>query len=357
MTKILYTVVAIISLQLASGQDSFVQVDMIPLNWNIPNDAKFEKFDGRETLILKSGRAAVQNLTFTDGIIEVDVYATSKRSFAGINFRVNQNDMEEVYLRMHKSNQVDAIQYTPIFNDESNWQLYREHQAKVAFKETGWNTLRIDVRNSSAKISINGQEVLSVNQLKTDGLKGGIGLWALFGSRFSNFRVLQKDISENSDLSKASDLNPNLITNWDITQAFPFEEDSFDVESFSKAKYTKVFTEESGLLPISKYVKKSSAGSFEQNGEDYIVATQTIHSDKKRTQAFSFDYSDKIMLYLNGTLVFKGNNAFRAKGVQHTGHIGLDANRLYLQLEKGTNQIHCVVIDKANGWGLIAKWE
>ena len=70
---------------------------------------------------------------------------------------------------------------------------------------------------------------------------------------------------------------------------------------------------------------------------------------------FSFDYSDKIIVYLNGKIIFKANNAFRSKGVQFQGHININANKLYLNLEKGRNTLHCVVIDKANGWGLIGK--
>jgi len=104
-------------------------------------------------------------------------------------------------------------------------------------------------------------------------------------------------------------------------------------------------------------VSKDVSGNFEGNGEDYIIATTTIKVDQDETRLFSFDYSDKIMVYLNGRLIFKGNNAFRAKGLQHTGHIGIDTNTLYLPLEKGSNSLHCVVIDKANGWGLMGKLE
>ncbi|BFP42537.1 hypothetical protein FGF1_33820 [Flavobacteriaceae bacterium GF1] len=357
MTKTLFSIISLFSLQLAFGQNSPSKIDMIPSKWDVPNDALFEKFDNRETLVLKSGRATVKNLDFTNGTIEVDVYANPIRSFAGINFREHNDHQEEVYMRMHKSNQVDAVQYTPIFNNESNWQLYREHQAKVSFKDTGWNTLRIDVHNQSAEVFVNNMKVMSVPKLKTNQDEGGIGLWALFGNRFSNFKVSHSDMDEKSNLAEVVEVDPNIITSWDITTAFPYEEDKLSFEGFSKEKYTTVSTEESGLVPISKYVKKSSGGRFEQNKEDYVVATKTIHSEKKETRLFSFDYSDKIMVYLNGKVIFKGNNAFRAKGIQHMGHIDINANKLYLELEKGTNKIHCVVIDKANGWGLVAKLE
>ena len=53
---------------------------------------------------------------------------------------------------------------------------------------------------------------------------------------------------------------------------------------------------------------------------------------------------DQIYVYdLNGRLV--------------KAHMDINSNSLYLPLKMGVNKIHCVVIDKANGWGLIAKLE
>tara|TARA_R110002095_G_scaffold50469_1_gene44261 strand:+ start:742 stop:1014 length:273 start_codon:yes stop_codon:yes gene_type:complete len=89
----------------------------------------------------------------------------------------------------------------------------------------------------------------------------------------------------------------------------------------------------------------------------YAVASTIIETNSDQVQLFSFDYSDKIIVYLNGKPIFKGNNAFRSKGMQYQGHIDIDANTLFLHLKKGKNTLHCVVIDKANGWGLLGKLE
>ncbi len=192
MQKLLYLFIALVSFQISIAQSSLSKVDMIHSNWNIPENAAFEQFDNRETLVLKNGRAIVKKLNFTNGTIEVDVYANSIRSFAGITFRKQNDNMEEVYMRMHKSSQADAIQYTPIFNNESNWQLFREYQAQVSFKNTGWNTLRIEVNNKSTKVFVNDKIVMSIDHLRTDHSIGEIGLFSLFANRFSNFRVIHK---------------------------------------------------------------------------------------------------------------------------------------------------------------------
>lgn len=352
-----FIVIAVLGVQLSIAQNTTSKIDMISPNWNVTDQSTFERFDDRETLVLNGGRIMVKNQKFTNGTIEVDVYANSSRSFAGITFRKQGDNIEEVYMRMHKSNQVDAVQYTPIFNNESNWQLYREYQAQVSFKNTGWNTLRVEVNNNSADVFVNDEKVMSIDHLRTDNNMGEVGLFALFTNRFSNFRISHKDATNYNKESNIKHTDTNVITQWEITKAKPYTEEELSFDDFLKEKYTTVSTEKSGLLPISKYIKKTSSGNFEGNEENYTIAYTTIDLDRKETRLFSFDYSDKIIVYLNGKIIFKGTNAFRAKGIQYMGHIDMNANKLYLPLEKGVNQIHCVVIEKANGWGIIAKLE
>ncbi len=349
--------VILISLQLSQAQNKTKVIPMNASNWQIPKGtSSFETFDNRETLLL-NGKAFLKNNQFSNGTIEVDVYANNKRSFAGIIFRKQQNTMEEVYMRLHKSNQADALQYSPTYNEELTWQLYKEYQANVNFKTKGWNTLRIEINGKNATIFVNDEKVLTVDNLRTTHNKGEIGLFALFNNRFSNFRFTNKDAISQTKTNTQNNIKPNIISQWNITKGFPFVEEKLQFKSFLKEHYTTVLTEKSGLLPLSKFIKKPSAGNFEKNTEVYAVASTNIESNNNKMILFSFDYSDKIIVYLNGIAIFKGNNAFRSKGIQYQGHIDINANKLYLNLKKGKNTLHCVIIDKANGWGLIGKFE
>ncbi|WP_420571142.1 family 16 glycoside hydrolase [Kordia sp.] len=347
---------------LCSVQFAFAQLESksIPMEtsaWNAPAKAsvKFESFDGRNTMLL-NGKITVNDLNFSSGTLEVDVYAKTARSFAGIIFREKEGTMEEVYMRLHKSQQPDAVQYTPTFKHELAWQLYKEYQANVMFKNAGWNRLRIEVAKTTATVFVNDEKVLTVDHLKTDRIEGSVGLFALFTNRFSNFKITHKNSSHSeSSTHKATVSNPNIIKTWKLTEAFPYTENAITFDQISHKKYRTVHTEASGLLPISKYVEKPSSGNFEANKEVYTVVKTTINSTTERTQRFSFDYSDKIIVYINGEAVFYGNNAFRSKGNQYQGHVDINANMLQLKLKKGENTIHCVVIDKANGWGILGK--
>ena len=350
-----------ISFFIALGMASFTfsqQTTTIPMNpdsWKLTPESKFtfEPFEGKSALTL-NGHAEVPDFNFTDGTIEVSVYAHTQRAFAGIFFRKQQSTMEEVYLRMHKSKQVDAVQYTPIFQGESNWQLYREHQAQVIFPEKGWNLLKIEIQGTTAVVFVNGKEVLQVKELKSEIAKGSIGLWSLFNNHFADFRVTRKKpIAQKAVATKTA---PGVVNTWWLSKAFSGSD--FNNSSLSKTNdLTPSQTESSGLLPISKYVEKNAKGAFENNSEDYVIATIAIDAGSAGTKRFSFDYSDRIVLFLNGKELFRGTNAFRAKGIQHTGHLDIDTNTVNLSLQKGTNVLQCIVFEKANGWGLMGKFE
>ena len=139
MKQLFCLLTALLSFEVLVAQNSTTEIEMNTSNWDLPQEATFEKFDNRETLLL-NGKAIVKNQQLANGTIEVDVYAKSARSFAGIIFRKQKHTMEEVYMRLHKSNQVDAIQYSPTFNEELTWQLYREHQAIMHLDLKGYNT-------------------------------------------------------------------------------------------------------------------------------------------------------------------------------------------------------------------------
>lgn len=353
-----YSVILLWNLNVSYGQYNPETIPMTSSNWELSEGTKnskqtFEEFEGRETLLL-NGMVTVKGHQFSNGKIEVDVYAKEARSFAGIIFRKQKGTMEETYMRLHKSKNPDAVQYSAIYNYETNWQLYREYQANVMFKTKGWNTLRVEVNGTTAEVSVNNEKVLTVKDLKTGLSVGQVGLWALFNNRFSNFRITNSDeVVSTNQLIKEDNSSSDIIKKWDVTQAFPYIEGMLNPNDFSQLDSKSLYTEASGLLPISKYIERTSVGNFEANKEEYAVASTTVVADTDEVRQFFFDYSDKIFVYLNGKLIFSGNNAFRSKGVQYQGHIEINANSLYLDLKKGENTLQCVIIDKANGWGII----
>ena len=101
------------------------QTDIIGFDsdkWTLQRGSKVVDYLGRKSL---RGTATLKDVEFENGIIEVDVAFNGTRCFGGINFRMqSETNFEHFYLRPHKSKFPDALQYTPVFNGISSWQLY-----------------------------------------------------------------------------------------------------------------------------------------------------------------------------------------------------------------------------------------
>ena len=205
---------------------------------------------------------------------------------------------------------------------------------------------------------MNDKEAFSIDHLRTSNKDGEIGIFSLYPNRFSNFKFSKSDSDyEVKAILGNKSTNPNIIKKWYLSEGFPFQREDCSLERALNLPDKEVNTESSGLLPISKYIRRKSAGRFENNREYAAILSKNIEVDKDTIRRFSFDFSDRVTVYLNKKPIFSGNNAFRAKGPQHTGHLDIDTNVLHLNLKEGNNTLHCLVIDKANGWGFMGKMD
>lgn len=99
-----------------------------PGQWVVTDPtARTETYLGRQALRLRSGKAYRTDVLFENGTIEFDIAPKARRSFLGVEFRIQMEggkaNYEHVYFRPHKSGLWDAVQYTPGFHGASTWQL------------------------------------------------------------------------------------------------------------------------------------------------------------------------------------------------------------------------------------------
>jgi len=64
-------------------------------------------------------------------------------------------------------------------------------------------------------------------------------------------------------------------------------------------------------------------------------------------------YSDRIDLYLNGELVFSGDNTFMSEHAKMRSRVHLGNDFAELRLTPGSNQLQAIVYERAGGWGMI----
>jgi len=340
-------------------------IDMTPAHWqNHNSDASFVVHDQRHAVKMSTGTLWLKDITMSAGQIEVDIAAT-ERGFPGLVFHDDgKGNSEQVYLRLHKSRQADAIQYTPHFNEESAWQLYPEHQVNYTYPTTGWIRLKIVVQNNEATVFIDTatQPVLIIPYLRTGHTQGKIGLWTNGPVIFSRFAYTPLPDNVVNQRTYTMPTNSKVIHTYSLSSAMFIPKDVTAIPypaSQSSLQWNTVTTEPDGLLNINRYRTKKEYGRFEKNSNDAVYIKHIVESERDELRKLDFEFTNRCWIYVNGQLVYSGNNTFRARGALYRGEIDkkIGSQSLYLPLRKGKNEILVAVSSVANGWGWMAKWD
>lgn len=332
------------------------QQQIIPFDsdrWNFI-DAEKTDFLGRSGL---KGIATLKDVEFENGIIEFDMAVTGERSYPGVIFRMTtQNDYERIYIRPHLSKVFqNVVQYEGTFNGLDSWQLYYGpgKSASAVFPVNQWFHIKIEVLNNQARLFINDspQPIMFIKELAHGISKGTLGVWGpKDGSAyFSNFSYQEK-----SDLQFPSTALPDppfgIITDWELSNPKKLNEIDYEmlpeVQGIKDLKWQKIKSLSSGLVDISRYYGRISQTA------DIIWAKTNIVSDKNQTKQFAFGYSDIISIFLNGKLLFTGNSSYTSRDGNFQGIVGLN-DYIYLQLQKGNNDLVIALTETFGGWGFI----
>jgi len=331
-------------------------IDFASENWT-KLDARVVEHLGRPCL---EGSAILAGVEFTDGVIEVDLAVSGARSYPGIVFRrQSATDLERFYVRPHRSNGAfsDALQYTPVFNGIAGWQLYNGSGFTnyVTMPSDEWVHLKLEVKGTQARVFVGDGDApdLVIHELKHGRSKGEIGVMGPKDGTafFSNF-------SFRADDGLAFDPPPEIaapigmMTDWELSQSFDYSkidiEESPDQQGMKDFVWQKVTGEQSGLVDIARFVKRTP-------GEpDFVWARRTLHAEDDEAGKLELGYSDYVSVFLNGQLLYLGNSAYRSRSPEFAGIVGLN-DTLYLPLKKGDNELLLLVGESFGGWGFMAR--
>ncbi len=367
-----------LAISLATSASAVELPGFAPGEWVVTDRAaKTETYLGQKALRMRSGMAYRTDILFENGTIEFDIAPKTARraSFIGVKFRIQteggKQNYEHVYFRPHKSGQWDAVQYTPGFHGASTWQLYqgKGYNAKLAIPVDKWTHIRIVVAGSRAEIYAGGAKkpVLVVKQLKGKPGKGYVGLWSfmpgkkpagLYTADFANLVIRADDTPSAYVRETPPPAGSGYLSRWMVSKPFAAAAPSGDIRGLpAKAKLDKlqwkaVLSEPTGLVNLSrefalpKGVKKAT-----------LYAMTTIHSAKAQIKKLNFGYSDEISIFLNGRILFSGNNSFSTRYPRYLGTVKADEDAVYLPLKEGANQLVLAVSEVRMGWGFIARLE
>jgi hypothetical protein len=343
--------------------------------WQLTGEKTRVGTDGdRQVLDIETGQAHRRDISFTDGTIDLDVQLSDRRSFVYVSFRVDADgDREEFYLRPHKSSLPDAVQYAPVWQGRSAWQLHhgRGATAAVAFVPGQWTHVRVVVKGRQAAIFIGDltTPALVVHRLAREPRAGHIGLGGFVpvgtpgtapAARFANVRVSPEvtfdlDAAANAEAQQPGMGDGQVIRTWSVSPAFVPETASTAAPTIpsvaADGRFTRMDTEADGLLSLHRHVKVAPNSRVTA-----AVARTTVRAARAGVYALDLGFSDIATVFVNGTPVFTGDASYSFDRPRREGLIGYDQARLYLALQEGENELAVSVSDSFGGWGLMARF-
>jgi hypothetical protein len=94
-----------------------------------------------------------------------------------------------------------------------------------------------------------------------------------------------------------------------------------------------------------------------QQGMKVLYARTTVVSDRAQTKRLALGYSDDVVVFLNGRILYRGRSpqAFRDPGF--LGIVSADNDAVYLPLKKGKNELVLALSELGGGWGFVCRLE
>ncbi len=316
---------------------------------------------GRDSLHLLSGTLLLRDTALRNGVIEFDVALPEARGFIGVVWRAHgPGHYEHFYLRPHQSGNPDACQYTPVFHGISGWQLYagEGYALPLVHRFDEWTPVRVEFWEGEARVSVGaGQPQLVIDTLQAQPQEGDIGLSAGFAAaHFSRirYRALEAPSFElrGEERSLASSLVPaGFVPSWSVSSTFAEASlaGAMGLADEHRAGLTwdELPVEPSGLANLARV---QGIGP----GQDTCFARALVGSPREQIVLLDLGFSDRARVYLNGRLLYAGDNSYLSRDYRYLGTIGT-FDRVALPLVEGTNELMVAVSEGFGGWGLIGR--
>lgn len=310
----------------------------------------------REALALTKGRIWADEANFQDGVISFDVAYNEHQVFIGAGWRTDTiSRAEEIYFRGHLNNKPDAMQYTPVENGLSAWQIFSDANSAGPVSQTyeDWNQVKIIVEGNRADIYFNSETpVLHIPDLKTN-LDAGAVLLRATGRQsetvyFSNVVIRPLNTGEGviGQPKPVPSLPKGLITDWHVSSVFS-EDDVSTTLSLTPAHtndlgWETLGTETNGILNLAKISEKTGES-------DTVFVRLNLHADTAQMKELTFGYSDRVRIFLNGKRLYFGNAGWRVRDYRFLGTVGF-FDSVGLDLKAGDNELMIAVSETFGGW-------
>jgi hypothetical protein len=344
--------------------------------WELRGDrTAIVRGDGREVLQVETGFGHRRDVQLENGTIDFEIQVTRRRSFVYLHFRAAADgEREEIYLRPHKSALPDAVQYAPVWQNSSAWQLHHGQgaTAAVSFEPGVWMPVRLVLQGRHAALFISDMTTpaLLVPRMSRDPRPGYIALGAFLPAgvpgegpvaRFANVTVrphhvpfdFTSALAKAAPPGEASATEQGIIRAWSVSRSFAPNDEAMPALPPPERlrEMQRLETEPGGLLQLHRHVRMPAEGKGTA-----ALARVRVRADKPGAYAFDLGFSDVAIVFVNGQPIFRGDASYSFDRPRREGLIGFEQARLYLPLVAGENDVAVLVSDTFGGWGLMGRF-
>lgn len=325
--------------------------EIIPVEsprWELQGaDARVVDFQGQHALYLQGAIASLADANFDTGVIEFDMALTSNaQSFPGIYFRAQDElNYEHFYIRPHQSGNPDSMQYTPVINGNTAWQIHSEYNARYRYPMNQWFHVRLEVADDSARVFIASDEpTMVIYDLKRARQAGAIQLrGSLGGAYYANINITPGSPAAAGPEPASTRIPAGVIHTWQVSP--PMAEATANAAAIANRlgsiNWTALPVETNGIANLARVAVRSD--------ETPTVLTRvTVRADRARSVPMRFGFSDRVSVYLNGALLHSGDDTQNSRDYRFLGTIGW-YDTLQLPLRRGNNEIVFAVSEGGGG--------
>jgi hypothetical protein len=304
---------------------------------------------GKHALYLYGANATLADANFDTGVIEFDMMLPDKKqSFPAVIFRGQDGgNYEHFYFRPHQNGNPDANQYTPVINGLTGWQIYSgtNYEAQITYPLNQWFHVKLEIADDSARVYIGSdQPTLVIHDLKRERKAGFISFkGSAGGAYFANI-----DIEPGHPAAASPEPTPTLpaglVQAWAVSQPMA-EADAFAAASanhLSAIAWTKLPVESNGIANLARVAVRTDQTPS-------VLARLSLRADRARRVAMRFGFSDRVQVYVNGTLLYAGDDSQYSRDYRFLGTVGF-YDTLQLSLRRGDNDVVFVVSEGGGGW-------
>jgi len=341
----------------ASASNALAQFDTTA--WRFAGDsARVETYAGRSALMLRDALAYMPAARFRVGTIEFDLNVSNAAGFVGVQFRMQGGeDYEDYYFRPMNSGAADATQYQPVVHGNTGWQIYvgPRYTAPIDLHHDRWMHVKLVVDEERAAVYVDSDTVAQyIPRLLGPKKTGILAIYSRFtAARFADFRVDTSAVAVRARSVAESEIPAGTVPRWRVSPVMSERrvagKTTLAPSDTRDTRWTELAATERGIVNLGVAGPRSG-------DTNTVLASVAIRSDAARRLPFRLGFSDRARVYLNGQLIFVGDDAYRSRDPRFLGTVGL-YDTVVLPLVKGNNELIVAVSEGSGGWAVAGAFD